>query len=169
MHPALLAWRRQRLAVVGMGLLLAACATVAPGLGQSRDTVLGLWGVPTSRYALPEGGERLEYATGPWGRTTWMIDLGPDGRVRGAEQVLDRRHFADFAARAPGLTRQAVQLELGRPGERKAVGWLGGELWSWRYPTNDCLWFQVSFDGQGRATGAGYNIDPACDAATDRE
>ena len=157
------------LLAAGIGLVLAACAPVAPTLGQSGDALLGQWGAPTDRHTLPGGGQRLEYATGPWGRTTWMIDLDRDGRVRSAEQVLNTAHFADVAVRARGLTRQAVQFELGRPGERKAVGWLGGELWSWRYPTNDCLWFQVSFDAQGLATGAAYNIDPACDAASDRE
>jgi len=153
-----------------LALLVAGCATLAPPQpGTQRAAVLQQWGAPTARYALPDGGERLEYASGPWGRTTWMVDLGRDGRVRGARQVLGEAHFADFAARVAGMTPQQVLLELGRPAEAREVGWQGGALWSWRYPTNDCLWFQVSFDRERRATSAGYGIDWSCDPPNDRQ
>lgn len=148
-------------------LLVAACAmpTVAPG--EARESVLARWGQPTTRHALAAGAERLEYASGPYGRTTWMIDIDAAGRVTAAEQVLNEAHFADFQARAPGMSRSALLLELGRPGEVKGAGLMGGELWSWRYPTNDCLWFQVTIDTDNdRVRAAGYGIDPRCDAAT---
>lgn len=150
--------------------LLAGCAAMAPPRpGQTVDAVVAHWGPPTGRHALPEGGERLEYATGPYGRTTWMVDLDRAGRVQATQQVLNEAHFADFATRVAGLTPAEVRRELGRPGERRQLGWLGGELWSWRYPTNDCLWYQVSFDDAGRALAAGYNNDPACDKPSPRE
>lgn len=152
-----------------LALLLAGCAAMTPPQpGQSRDAVLAHWGAPSGRYALPEGAERLEYAAGPFGRTTWMVDVGRDGRAQAVRQVLNEAHFADFAARVAGLTPAQVLLELGRPAERKQAGWLGGEFWSWRYPTNDCLWFQVSFDKDRHATGAGYGIDPSCDPPNDQ-
>lgn len=158
-----------RLAAAVITATLAGCAAWSPPQpGQPREAVLQHWGPPTGRHALPDGGERLEYASGPWGRTTWMVDLGSDGRVRAARQVLDEAHFAAFAAHVAGLTPAEVMFELGRPGERKQLGWLGGELWSYRYPTNDCLWYQVSFEPQGRASAAGYGIDPSCDAPSDR-
>jgi hypothetical protein len=163
---------RSRIVRVGglvLLVVLAACAAApGPQPGQSRESVLQTWGPPTGRYALPEGRERLEYATGPWGRVTWMIDVDGAGRVLGATQVLNERHFADFQARVPGMEPAEVLRELGRPGERRKVGWQGGETWSWRYPTNDCLWFQVSFDKALRATSAGYGIDPTCDAPSER-
>ena len=40
---------------------------------------------------------------------------------------------------------------------------MGGELWSWRYPTNDCLWFQVSIGADRKVVNAGQGIDPLCD------
>ena len=148
-------------------LLGAACTipTVTPGEG--REAVLVRWGPPTARYALPAGAERLEYATGPFGRMTWMIDLDAGGRVVASSQVLNEAHFADFQGRAPGMSQAALLRELGTPGQRQGAGLMGGELWSWRYPTNDCLWFQVTIDTAGdKVRAAGYGIDPICDART---
>jgi hypothetical protein len=148
-------------------LLLAACGSAPPAPGTARDAVLQDWGAPTARHALPEGGERLEYASGPYGRTTWMVDLDTAGRVRAATQVLGEAQFAVFAERAPGLSADEVRRALGTPGERQRVRYPAGELWSWRYPTNDCLWFQVQFGPDGRAVSAGYNNDPRCEAPSD--
>jgi len=141
-------------------LLLAACGSAPPAPGTAREAVESVW-------AVPGGGERLEYASGPYGRTTWMIDLDAAGRVRAASQVLGEPQFAAFAERAPGLSAEEVRRALGTPGERQRVRHPDGELWSWRYPTNDCLWFQVQFGPDGRAVGAGYNNDPRCETASD--
>jgi hypothetical protein len=148
-------------------LLATACAPVPPAVGEARDAVVARWGTPTARYTMPGGVERLEYATGPFGRTTWMIDLDAGGRVAGARQVLDEAHFAAFQRRAPGLSREEVLRTLGTPGERKRVGLRHDEVWSWRYPTNDCLWFQVTLDlAADRVRDAGYGIDWVCDKPT---
>ncbi|MBI5720399.1 MAG: hypothetical protein HZC37_22210 [Burkholderiales bacterium] len=155
------------LAALAVAVLAAACATPTVGPGEARDSVISRWGPPTARYAMSGGGERLEYATGPYGRMTWMIDIDAGGRAIGATQVLNEAHFADFQGRAPGMSRAALLRELGRPGEVTSAGLIGGELWSWRYPTNDCLWFQVTLDtAADRVRAAGYNIDWACDART---
>jgi hypothetical protein len=153
-------------------LSLAGCATPAAyvgAAGQARDAAIARLGAPTARHALPAGGERLEYATGPFGRSTWMLDVDTGGRITTAKQVLNEANFADFQGRAPGLTRAELLRELGTPGERQGAGLRGGELWSWRYPTNDCLWFQVEIDtAADKVRAAGYNIDPRCDAPSDR-
>ena len=62
------------------------------------------------------------------------------------------------------LKREGLLLWLGTPGERRGGGRAGGEVWSWRYPTNDCLWFESSVATDGRITGSSYSIDPRCDA-----
>lgn len=152
-------------AVFSAVLLAAGCAMPAVNAGDTRETVLARWGAPTARYSLPAGAERLEYASGPFGRMTWMIDIDAGGRAVGAKQVLNEAHFAAFQGRAPGMTRAALLRDLGTPGERQGVGRFGEELWSWRYPTNDCLWFQVVLDpAADKVVSAGYNIDPRCDA-----
>jgi hypothetical protein len=66
------------------------------------------------------------------------------------------------------MPRNDVLRELGRPGEVSRVRYPAGELWSYRFPTNDCLWFQVAIGTDGKAINAGYNIDPLCDAVSDR-
>jgi hypothetical protein len=116
-------------------------------------------GPATGRYAMPDGSTRLEFATGPYGRMTWMVDLDAAGRVARAEQVLSEASFMNIL---PGQTRDEVLRHIGRPGNR--VGMRGdGQIWSWRYPTNDCLWYQVEFNAQGIVNSAGYGPDPACD------
>jgi len=150
-------------------LLLAACATPPPGVGSVRDDVLRTWGRPTARYAMPAGAERLEYASGPYGRTTWMIDLDAGGRVTQARQVLNEAEFLQVQIRsAGGMTTDELLRWIGSPGEVRSGGWQGGQVWSWRYPTNDCLWFQVSVTDSGTVTGGAYGIDPRCDTPNAR-
>lgn len=159
---------RVRLTACSVGSLAALCAcTTPPSPGQAREAVLAAWGAPTGRYTMPAGAERLEYATGPYGRMTWMVDVDGAGRVAQVRQVLNEAHFAQFQARAPGMRRDELLRTLGRPGERHGAGLRGGELWSWRYPTNDCLWFQVTVDtASDTVRDAGYGIDWTCDKAT---
>ena len=148
-------------------LWLAACATPVPPVGTPASEVARTWGAPTARYALEPGGERLEYATGPFGRTTWMVDLDGAGRVQQARQVLGEAEFFQLQSQRD-LKRDDVLRWIGTPGDRRGVRG-DGETWSWRYPTNDCLWFQVSLDAAGVVTGSGFGIDPACDPPTVRE
>jgi len=156
-------------ALVVATLLLAGCATPLPAPGTARDDVLRTWGAPTGRYVLPAGAERLEYATGPYGRMTWMIDLDAAGRVTQARQVLNEAEFMAVQIQtASGLTRDELLRWIGRPGERRHGGWAGGEVWSWRYPTNDCLWFQVSVDDSGAVRSGAFGTDPRCDVGTIR-
>ena len=152
-----------------LAMSLAGCAAFAPPdirPGQTEAEVVGLFGKPTGRYAMPDAATRLEFATGPYGRTTWMVDLDAAGRATGAKQVLNEASFADFQARAPGMTRDELLRTLGRPGERRHGGWQGGEVWSWRYPTNECLWFQSSIGADGIVRDGAYGPDPRCDRPT---
>ena len=169
-----------RTAARSLGLGLVACAlslfagcaaVVAPTPGQPQAELLQRWGPPTARYSMPDGATRLEYATGPYGRTTWMVDLGADGRVVGARQVLNEAEFQAVQTAAgrsaDGLSREELLRWLGTPGERRSGGRAGGQVWSWRYPTNDCLWFEFSVSDAGRARSGAYSIDPRCDAPSD--
>lgn len=152
-------------------LALAACTGLMrapPSPGQTEAEVLQRMGSPSARYPMAGGASRLEFASGPWGRETWMVDLDAGGRVTGAAQVLQESSLYAFQARAPGVTRDELLRTLGTPGERKSGGWQGGEVWSWRYPTNDCLWFQVSVGADGRVRDGIFNLDPRCDTPSDK-
>ena len=149
-------------------LLVAGCASYQPdqlrtGMNQAEVTqTLGL--KLTDRYPGPNGQTRLEYATGPFGRITWMVDLDAQGRAIGWTQVLNEASFRSVQTQAAGKDQQWLQYTLGRPADVMQLGWLGGSVWSYRYPTNDCLWFQVTLNKDGTLRdGGGYGIDPRCD------
>lgn len=96
---------------------------------------------------------------------------GVGAGVAAAGPVRAEAAFAAFQiddARAGGLPAAEVLRRLGPPTQRRPGGWAGGEIWSWRYATNDCLWFQVSISRDGRSTGGAFGPDPACDAPNDR-
>lgn len=158
----------RRVGTVGV-VSIAGCAAYSYGPGgigpgASLQDVTARMGPPTGRYALPDGQTRLEFARGPFGRETFMIDVDASGRVTQVRQVLGERQFA---AMVPGMTREEVLREFGRPAEAQRVGFVGREVWSWRYPTNDCLWFRVTFGPDGRTIeGGGYLPDPRCDPPT---
>ena len=152
--------------------LTGCVALQAPDPGQSEAEVLQRFGTPTARYDLGGGAHRLEFATGPYGRQTWMVDLDGAGRVTTANQVLTDTHLADvqaLLARKPGMPGTELLRMIGTPGERRNGGWQGGEVWSWRYPTNDCLWFQVSIGADGTVHDGAFGTDPRCDAPNDKQ
>lgn len=147
-------------------LLLPACATYAPTSvqpGQSAADVERELGPPSGRYTLPQGGTRLEYARGPWGKHTYMIDLDTGGRVSAIQQVLTE---ANFGTVLPGATRDEVLRSLGRPSERRGA-YGDVELWQYRYEAIFCQWFVVTMQRDGRVRDSGYVPDPACDRDDD--
>lgn len=149
---------------VAASFWLVACATLEPAstlaVGQTEAQVQQAMGAATGRYALPSGVTRLEFARGPAGRTTWMVDLDASGRVTAFEQVL---HEASFLRATAGMSTDELLRLFGRPAHR-AIDQGRRETWYWRYPTNDCLWFNVTFSPEGRTlAGGGYMTDPSCD------
>jgi len=141
---------------------LAACAGYSPPRdlrGLSESEVVQLMGQPTGRYQLPEGPTRLEFARGPYGRHTYMVDF-EQGRVTQWDQVLDRRYFE---AVEPGMTSDQVLRFIGHPSEVQGII-RNGKIWSYRYANNDCLWWQAQLDAQNVVTSAGYSLMPQCNA-----
>ena len=153
-----------RHAVLLCGVLLGACSAYGPGdvrVGQAADDVTRSMGPPTGRYALNGGATRLEFARGPYGKHTYMVDLDAAGHVTRWEQVLDEPHFAQVT---PGESRDDVLLLLGHPSDTRFIGWQKLVVWAYRYDTPQCQWFQVSLDAQQRVHDTSYGLDPHCDA-----
>lgn len=144
-------------------LALAGCAGYSPGdlrVGASEAELRARMGVPTGRYSLREG-SRVEYARGPMGKHTYMVDLDAAGRVTGWQQVLTEANFEGVAV---GAAPADVRQLLGRPSETR-TGWRGvGEVWSYRYDALFCRWFQIWLV-EGRVREASYAVDPSCDDA----
>jgi hypothetical protein len=150
-------------AAVVLAVMLAACAGYGPGpaaVGQTEAEVAARMGPPTGRHALADGRTRLEYARGPFGRHTFMLDLDAQGRVASVQQVLTEARFNAIRA---GMPRAELLAELGRPSDRRSGGWQGGEVWSWRYDAIFCQWFMVSVTDQGVVKDTAYGPDPLCD------
>ena len=144
---------------------LAGCATPQPArvqAGQAEAQVLAAMGPPTARYPLADGAQRLEFAQGPYGVRTWMVDLDAQGRVLTIRQVLDSFYFDQVQ---DGMGRDALLRLLGRPASRQGE-WQNRETWSWRYNNIDCLWLRVTLDASGKVWGGASTLpDPQCDPA----
>jgi hypothetical protein len=159
----------RRLSALAVVCLLAACAIQHPAdlrAQQSEAEVLDAMGQPTGRYLLDGGAQRLEFARGPSGRVTWMVDLDAAGRVTQYAQVLEPGHFARVV---DGMPEDELLRLLGRPADRQGE-WQDRETWSWRYETNDCLWARVTLGADRRVQGGtAILFDPACDAGHSAE
>jgi outer membrane protein assembly factor BamE (lipoprotein component of BamABCDE complex) len=158
---------RTTIAVASLTSLMVACAGYGPPAslraGSTEAEVVQAMGQPTGRYQLPEGPTRLEFARGPYGRHTYMVDLDAQGRVMQIEQVLDRRYFEGVS---PGITKDQLLRYIGRPSEVQGM-MRNGQIWSYRYANNDCLWWQAQLDAQGIVTAVGYASAPGCDGRND--
>jgi len=110
-----------------------------------------------------QGVSRLVYARGPWGRHTWMLDMDAQGRLLRWHQALV---IEEMMKLPPGIAAHEILFRIGPPAQRQPRGLKPGQLWSYRYPTNDCLWFQLELDERDLLVVAGTSIDPQCDAPT---
>ncbi len=140
------------------------CATYGPpklGPGASVADATRALGQPTGDYALPAGARRLEFARGPFGKHTYMMDFDAQGRMLGWVQVLTEARFNAVRAGSP---KDEVLMALGRPSERSRLGLQRQTVWSYRYETLFCQWFQIGIDEAGRVVDTAYAPDPMCEA-----
>lgn len=141
--------------------MLSACAGYSPRevrAGMSAGDVAERMGSPTARHPMPDGGTRLEYARGPAGLHTYMVDLDPQGRFTRWQQVL---HEAQFNAIPVGLPVAELRRVLGTPSDVRSGGWQPGQVWSYRFDSLSCQWWQVDVV-QGQTGRAAYGNDPRC-------
>lgn len=154
MNPRLLPWL--------LLPALAACSSYGPGVlrpGLSAAQVEADMGPPTGRYPRPEGGTRLEFARGPFGKHTYMVDLDRTGQVERWEQVLREEVFNQVV---PGMRSSDLRYRLGQPSNLMGI-WRGATVWSWRYESPFCIWFRVTVEPDGTVRDSGYGPDPPCE------
>ena len=133
-------------------MLLAACASYSgSGLkpGEARlDDVQGLMGPPAMRWQEPDGSVQLAYPRGPAGYHTFMVKLGPDGRLQSIANVLEEKSFARIRAQ---MTKDEVLRVLGPPDYSRSVYFKARDelVWDWRYCQvfGNTARFLVLFDG----------------------
>lgn len=129
---------------------IAGCATpatVAPGTPEAQ--LRAHFGRPTADHALDAGAKRLEYLTGPFQQTKYMVDVDASGRVQRVEQVLTYEKFARLRI---GVDDRAVVLrEFGIPFYEQTYPLSGLTAWMYPYKENG-VWnseMAVYFDGSG--------------------
>ena len=133
-------------------MLLAACASYGgSGLrpGEARlDDVQGVMGPPAMRWQEPDGSVQLAYPRGPLGFHTFMVKLGPDGRLQRIANVLEENSFARIRAR---MTKDEVLRVLGPPDYSRSVYFKARDelVWDWRYCQlfGNAARFLVLYDG----------------------
>jgi len=167
----MLAFDRRLGAAAALALAsLAACMT-APGalppgtpIADARKSIGGVSG----EYRLPDGGTRLEFRQGTYGKQTFMLDFDANGLLVSSQQVLTPQSFATIV---PGLTPEQVLMRIGHPAYVFPVGYQKLQVWSYRFAglEGDCVVFQVSISNVTRiVTDAGPNTDPACSHGGDK-
>ncbi len=146
-------------AIVVSALLLAGCATLAPSIppGASQAEVEATHGRPSDVVNAPRGEVVWQY---PRGQATYIVVFGADARSKGFRQALALEHFARIR---PGMTRDEIGLEFGRPSSTTPYRNLREEVWSYRYQTgaSDNRIFNVHFDAStGRVRSTSDQEDP---------
>lgn len=142
---------------------LAGCSSYAPPSDVSSLTpnqLINRMGQPQTRRTLADGGVRLEYPTGPYGKQTWFVDFDASGHAIRSEQVLTEKTFNQIT---PGMTQNEVRQRLGAPGEVRSLARSRGVVWSYRYENSFCQWFQVEIALDDTVRSAGYGEPPECD------
>jgi hypothetical protein len=157
---------RSTLLVMLVGSVAAGCALFDPAAlppGASIGEATRTLGEPTGEYTLPSGGKRLEFARGPFGKHTWMLDFDASGALKTTTQVLTE---ANFNAVRAGMSRDEVLLAIGRPSQAWPLAFQRQTVWSYRYESPFCQWFQIGIDERGKVADSGYYPDPFCEDNT---
>jgi hypothetical protein len=150
-------------ALAAVVVALGGCAGYGPQslkTGATVDQAVAVMGAPTGRYRTAAG-ERVEYARGPYGKHTYMLDFDSQGRLTGWEQVLVEPVFNAIIA---GMTQDELLMRIGHPSDSIPLRWQRRTLWSYRYDTPFCKWFQVGIDERKTVVDTGYGPDPLCNA-----
>jgi hypothetical protein len=119
------------------------CALSPAQLGMDETQVQARMGKPETVRKGTDGSQIWEYPTGPAGRQTYMVSIGPDHQVRDVRQVLSEPYFAKVTS---GMSRDEVRDILGRPGQVWLFPARDEEVWSWRYQEVNPMFFNVMFD-----------------------
>ena len=114
-------------------LALAGCASfsgssLAPGTSEAE--VRATMGPPAMELADPDGTRLLYYPRGPLGNQTYVAQIGPEGELRGIDNVLND---GTFNAIRPGLTEAQVLRMIGPPREKDYFSNLQQTAWDYKF------------------------------------
>jgi hypothetical protein len=124
---------------------------MTPGV-STLDDIRQQWGKPETERLFDDGSRRLEYPRGPEGLNTYMVDVGPNGRLVAITQVLTAENFAKIRI---GMSQDEVRQLLGKPGQVAAFRLKQETVWSWKWREGGVTqeaFFNVHFGPDGRVT-----------------
>ncbi len=152
-----------RASLTGLVTLLTGCAVGQYGpsqdiLGVSKEQLSERMGKPTGEWATAQG-NIVEYARGPYGKHTFFIVLDAQQKVVQSSQVLTLENFEKIT---PGMTAEEVRRLIGRSFEVASLARDRGEVWSYRFESVFCEWFQIEFSKEMRVRSKGMGIPPEC-------
>ena len=132
------------LPLVAFAASLWSCATFSPVTnGMDEMQVQARMGKPETVRKNSDGSQVWEYPGGPYGRQTYMVTVGANHAVTDVRQVLNDEYFARVIK---GMSRDNVRQLLGKPGETAVYAARDEEVWSWRYQSQNPMFFHVMFD-----------------------
>lgn len=141
-----------KLATLTLALLLSACASYS-GRGlvvgdSSHEDVIRVMGPPALEWTDAAGSRQLAYPRGPMGVHTYMLHIGPDGKLLRIGNVLEPATFASIKA---GMSGDEVLRILG-PSIPSWTAYFERRdelVWGWRFCNdwNHLSRFFVLFDG----------------------
>jgi len=144
--------KRLAAALMSAALLVAGCASydgrdLVRGVATEGD-VLGTMGKPAQTLQRPDGDKALYFSKLPYGRQMFVAAIGPDGRLKGIDQVLDSEHLQRIHIGT--TTADQVRAILGPPYQITRAPFKPLDVWEypWRSAGQDrVLWVSLSDDG----------------------
>lgn len=161
MRPSFTKFTRMLTGTLGRGrallaapvlLALVGCANygidrLVPG-ESNHATVEQAMGAPAMRWRDADGSEQLAYPTGPAGMRTFMVRIGPNGKLISIKNVLDPATLHSIGA---GMSEAEVLRLVGPPTPHWTQYFKARDelVWEWRYcdEWSQSARFDVLFDG----------------------
>ncbi len=143
-------------------LLVSGCTAYAPNqayIGLSKEETIRALGNPKPMPAEIETARRLDFPRGPFGKHTYSVYFDDHGRVSGFRQLLTEEAFEKIS---PGMDQTQVVDLIGLSRDVYLLGRDRGYVWSYRYDTPLCRWFQIEFTLDEKVRSAGYSKPPEC-------
>jgi hypothetical protein len=142
---------RKRIAVtfVSAALFISGCASydgrnLVRGEATEAD-IIATMGKPAQTLPLAHGGKALYFSKLPYGRRMFVATTGPDGRLKGIEQVLNHEHIQRIQ---PGTTTaEQVRTLLGPPYRVSRANFKPLDVWEYPWDGEEVLWVSLSDDG----------------------
>ncbi len=143
-------------------LLISGCTAYAPNhgyIGLSREETIRALGRPNPQPDVLDTASRLDFPRGPFGKHTYSVYFDEQGRANGFRQLLTEENFGKIA---PGMDKVDVINLIGISKDTFLLGRDRGSVWSYRYDTPLCRWFQIEFTQESKVRSAGYSKPPEC-------